>query len=502
MKKYLIITLSIVFLYSCSEDFLMENNPTSLTSESVYTNQQGLELGIVALYSLQRAFYEGSQQDYAITPMRGDDISVSRGAHDMGAALYNQALTPRNGTVGYIWGINYRIIERANSILSGLSKLDDISESAKNQIESETKVFRARSYFILIRYFDNIILKLEPTEGIETEFSPANPEDVYQLIVADLDFAISKLTYQAPAGRFTKGAAQHLRADVALWLKDWGKAEQQAKSIINEGPYGLLDDVNKIFEGMVLNHKESIFVFQFERGVVGGGQYHRFAQYFTPLYNEIVGMRISHDQGGRSWGRTFPNPYLISLYQDNDARLNAFYRRHWTFNNPARLPKGKSLGDTIRTQDVSDAFRQLSPASTKYWDSERDITSAESYKDIIHMRLAETYFIAAEALMRQGKIAEALQYINAIRKRAGVDDLTNLSEDILLEERAKELAFEGHRWFELKRMGKLIERVRMYGGSDQWPQVRENIRDFHVRRPIPQAEIDLMPGYPQNEGYQ
>lgn len=289
---------------------------------------------------------------------------------------------------------------------------------------------------------------------------------------------------------------------MALWLKDWGKAEQLAKSIINDGPYGLLDNVNKIFDGMSLNHKESIFVFQFEQGVVGGGRFHRFAQYFTPLYNQIVGMRISHDQGGRSWGRTFPNPYLMSLYPKDDARLNGFYRRFWTYNNPSRLPPGKSLGDTIQAKDVADPFRQLSPAVTKYWDSERDISSAESYKDIIGIRLAETYFIAAEALMRQGKITEALPYVNAIRKRAGVANLTSLNEDILLEERAKELAFEGHRWFELKRMGKLIERVRKYGGSDEWPQVRENIQSFHIRRPIPQAEIDLMPRYPQNEGYQ
>lgn len=122
--------------------------------------------------------------------MRGDDISVSRAAHDMGSALYDQRMDPTNSTVSYLWQNNYRIIERANSILSGLSKLENISESVRNQIEAETKVFRARSYFILIRYFDNIILKTDPTVGIEKEFIPADLDAIYQLIVADLDFAI------------------------------------------------------------------------------------------------------------------------------------------------------------------------------------------------------------------------------------------------------------------------------------------------------------------------
>src|SRR5699024_10883137 len=125
----------------------------------------------------------------------------------------------------------------------------------------------------------------------------------------------------------------------------------------------------------------------------------------------------------------------------------------------------KSLGDLVTREHAPNPYRHLMPSSRKYWDSVRDITSAQSYKNIIAHRLAETYFIVAEALMRQDREAEALEYINPIRARAGIPNLTALNEDILLEERAKELAFEGHRWYALKRMGLLVERVRLYGGN-------------------------------------
>jgi hypothetical protein len=104
--------------------------------------------------------------------------------------------------------------------------------------------------------------------------------------------------------------------------------------------------------------------------------------------------------------------------------------------------------------------------------------------------------------MRQGgKTTEALFYINKVRKRAGLDDLTQIDENAILDEEARELSFEGHRWYLLKRTGKLIERLKLYGGNAQYPMVKTNIQNYHIRRPIPQSERDLMDNYPQNEGY-
>src|SRR5690606_12321100 len=184
-----------------------------------------------------------------------------------------------------------------------------------------------------------------------------------------------------------------------------------------------------------LNHSEGILVIQFAEGVVGGGVGHSWAQFFTSQYYNVRGVVHDHAQGGRAWARTTPNDYLLGLYEPNDKRMETFYRLYYYFNDPNILPPGKQLGDTVTRNDIADPYPNIMPSCRKYWDSQRDITSAVSFKNIIVHRLAETYFIAAEALMRQERETDALEYINPIRRRAGVGDLTVLNEDILLEAR-------------------------------------------------------------------
>jgi len=124
------------------------------------------------------------------------------------------------------------------------------------------------------------------------------------------------------------------------------------------------------------------------------------------------------------------------------------------------------------------------------------------------MRLADTYLLLAEAQFRQGKIAEATETINVVRRRAawpGKESEMEISPDeftfeFLMEERARELTGEQTRWLDLKRWGNLVERVRLFN-----PQGAPNIQDFHVLRPIPQNQIDRAQGgesaFPQNPGY-
>lgn len=494
----------LLLLCGACQDFLQEESISDITSDLIYSDPEGVRTAVAGLYDLHRGYY--AHQDAGLSTVRGTDINWSRAAHDMGAARYDAGMSPTNSVVGYNWRQFYRIIERANSIIQAAEQVE-LSEAERAQVLAETRCFRAMAYYFLLRWFDNIVLMTEPTTDIANDFSPAPASEVWNLITSDLRFAADNLDYDTEQpGRVTKGLAQHLLADVALWLGDWGLAEEMAGAVIHEGPYSLLEDIRDIFPAhdLELNHEESIFTIQFGEGVVGGGgNGSRWCQYFTTQYYNVNGVQRDHEQGGRAWARTHPNDYLLGLYDEEDTRLGVYYRRYYYFNDSDNLPPGKNLGDTVTRDDIGDPYPNIMPSCTKYWDSQRDITSAWSFKNIIAHRLAETYFIAAEALMRQGREAEALEYINPLRQRAGIPDLTEFNEDILLEERAKELAFEGHRWFALKRMGLLVERVRLYGGNEDgnYTHPRENIRDFHVRRPIPQSELDLMPGYPQNDGY-
>jgi hypothetical protein len=121
------------------------------------------------------------------------------------------------------------------------------------------------------------------------------------------------------------------------------------------------------------------------------------------------------------------------------------------------------------------------------------------------MRLADAYLLRAEARLSQNTAAGAAEDINIIRMRAAVPGQEAASQitaadvnlDFLLDERARELVGEGHRWPDLVRTGKLVERTRLHNSG-----AAPNIQDYHAIRPIPQNQIDrALGGYPQNPGY-
>lgn len=128
-------------------------------------------------------------------------------------------------------------------------------------------------------------------------------------------------------------------------------------------------------------------------------------------------------------------------------------------------------------------------------------------RDFPVVRLAEMYLIASEAAWRQGEAGTAADYMNVLRSRAAIPgkeaemlvDANDINLDFILEERARELIGEKHRWYDLKRTGTLLERVRQYN-LDASP----NIKEMHLVRPIPQTQIDRASNpaeFVQNPGY-
>jgi hypothetical protein len=145
----------------------------------------------------------------------------------------------------------------------------------------------------------------------------------------------------------------------------------------------------------------------------------------------------------------------------------------------------------------------------KFLDPARQtISQQQGRRDAFVIRLAEMYLIAAEADMMLNNTGEALEHINAVRRRAALPgqetamEITadQLTLDFILDERAREFGGEQQRWFDLKRTNKLVERVRAHN-----PDAAPNIQDFHRVRPIPQAQLDVITNptqFGQNEGYQ
>jgi len=150
----------------------------------------------------------------------------------------------------------------------------------------------------------------------------------------------------------------------------------------------------------------------------------------------------------------------------------------------------------------------LAPTLTKYFDTKRTDMNAPSIRPIIVYRLADTYLVAAEAAFMDGRPGDAVGFINAIRRRAAYPtgnpqamevQVSDLSLDFILDERARELCGELTRWQDLIRTGQLLTRVRLHNTDGQ-----KNIQEKHKLRPIPQTQIDATttgPKYPQNPGW-
>lgn len=507
LQKYTIAGLfTLLFIFTSCSDYLDEKAITDLTSDRVYTSVQGLKSGLIGIYHHEKTFYTNHAEGRdAFSIMCGTDVSVYRTSGDNGAAKYDNSMSPNNSVAAFNWTHHYRIVERCNAIINSAEELE-MNEDDYVFIMGQAKAARAHAYFFLFRLFDNIYLTTEPTTTLDRTFMPAPEEEIYALINSDLEDAIEMLDWSTnQPGRYTKAVAMHIKAKVAMFQQDWEEAADLATTLINDGPHSLIPDVNDIFLPDDLDHQEAIYVYHFSFEEPGADRlFHRMPLLFMPRYNEVVGVEWDNNMGGYAWGRMYPNDYLLSLYSEDDARLDAYYQRYFFYNNPDKLPEGVNVGDTVKIENAATAFRQIHPGSKKYWDLSKEAIFTQGVKDIILYRLSETYLMAAEALWRDDHEGEALPYFNEIRRRAlgEAGEVTALTEDLILDENARELALEGHRWYDLKRMGKLVERVRLYGGDESHLEPRQNIKDYHVRRPIPQKEIDLMPGYPQNPGYE
>lgn len=542
--KNLILTTSILlvaFGFNSCADFLKEESLTNYSVDYIYSSQEGLKLATTALYAMDRDYYNDTESSTRVSLDRATDLATTIGGTGNFYGNYNPVyLKPSASQPKWMWQKMYAMIGKCNDIITAGEKLPQ--DSLILQAIAEAKAFRAQSYFLLFRTFDRIWINLEATtpENINTprDYHAATRKEVLDLLYSDLGFAIRNLAEKpTDIGRFSKAAARHLKAKVALWKEDWDEVLQQTDSIERAG-YSLVP-LENVFNAANLNHNEALLVQQFSKNpggylvtsssvnsVIG----HDMASQFIAIYrNEIPGDGSDATCSFRNWGYTYgrclPNPYLLGLYdQIKDKRYQTYYiHKYVNFTKDTIL-----YGDPSKNIKVApdSAFQiqkwnkdtklltwnqQVFPGCVKFGDIYTRATQGEtkSFKDIIVYRLAETYIMAAEAALRKGNQDLAKKYYNKTWQRAGNDEFTGtLRMADIMNEQARELAFEGDRWYFLKRLGKLIDQVSKYNGDDRLPSTivgRVNLpaNPHFLRWPIPESEVINMGAdkFPQNPSY-
>lgn len=528
-KKGLLAIMLFSFMISC-EDHLEEELSTTINQNYLYNTPDGLKSAVIALYNFNRNFYSDGNE--GVTPMimtSRSELTVPRGGAISGFGKYTWAVTPDdNGrySMGFIWKLYYNIANKATAIIVAAEEIEGMDEAERKQVIAQAKFFRANSYFMIYRIFNNIYVTetpITPQNAFDIIEAKSSEEEILSLLRSDLNYAIENLDWTTEEfGRVTKGVAKHVRAKVAMWEEDWVEAKSQSESLINNGTHSLVGSTSQVFDGN-MNNSEQLLVIQFENGLNGGagGSPHRINWSIVAWYKAIPGMVADEAYGGRGIGFLLPNEYLMDHFTEtslggdpNDDRDdNNYFRKFFYYNDEPNIPSGSSLGDLVDVYHPNTApnnsptnaayYRNQHPYCLKYKLEGEDPTISFLYSNVMAYRLAETYLIAAEANMRIN--GSGLSYLNQIRSRAGAGDLTVINQDVILQERARELSFEGQRWFTLKRMGisTMRTQIQNFAGDEFYKgDARTNFQDHYINFPIPQAQLDFLgASYPQNSGY-
>jgi len=537
----------ILLLHSACNNFLEEDPVSLATADSYYSTKDGLQDGLNGCYPYLRNYY-GTEGIFFVTEV-GTDINTNAYGgvkNHPSFNTYDQNLNSTSSFFTSFWDSFYKGINQCNTVVNRAPDVDGLSEEEKAQYAGEARFLRANYYFLLVQMWGDVHFTLEETSGVETEAYRTPVETVYnEGILPDLEYAVAHLpdpvTNSVDFGRPNKATAEALLARVQLTLENWSEAEQYANNVINNYNYSLVP-LDELWDYYNQDNAEIIWSVQYGTDPLVNGQGNQSHNYFVWDYTRNPAMERDMENG-RPYQRCMPTNYYLDMWNpEADARFDASFKTVWIANKTGTI-NGHSVmpGDTaikIVLHPVDDEIQQNAPYwyidyngedvtkqsdklqiggdsrrlwpsfYKKYYDPARiDMNDNNGTRDFVAIRLAEMYLIAAEAAMNQNKNDQAAQMITKLRERAIIPgkeaEMAVTSDDIdldfILEERAKELGGECYRWYDLKRTGTLLERVRLYN-VDAAP----NIQEYHLLRPIPQTQIDRVsnPGdFPQNPGY-
>jgi starch-binding outer membrane protein, SusD/RagB family len=531
---------------SCS-DLLKETVVSSISNDYIATTP-GFVAATNAAYTPLRSFY-ATERGVSMSEYGTDIYSAGADGSYKGFHFYDSQLTSSVDILAQLWDETYKGINTINAVIDRAPSVTGLSEAVKTQRVGEMKYLRAHYYFILVQQFGPLDLRLKETTGPTKAATRAPEQAVYKQIEADLLAAIPVLENKKASsdyGRATKAAAENLLAKVYLTrasskfpeATDYANAASLCNNVINNYGFKLLPDFASIFDQSNQINDEVIFAVQYTSDPLTNGfvdnQGNKLHLYFGMQYDTQAGMKRDVNNG-RPFKRLKPTPYLLNtVFADrvNDTRYKKTFKDTWLSNNPgtyntafdnSKKTVTFKTGDTcifIPGYEMSAADRAkkpyqvlvpsaynfaLFPTLQKFFDPLRpDMTYENGSRDYMVHRLADTYLMLAEAQLKLGKQAEAVAAINMVRVRAaaaGKADLMKVSSvdmNLIIEERARELAGEQTRWMDLKRWNNLIERVKLYNTD-----AAVGIADRHLVRPIPQKQVDLSEngGFPQNAGY-
>ncbi|MGI6313653.1 MAG: RagB/SusD family nutrient uptake outer membrane protein [Candidatus Cryptobacteroides sp.] len=497
IKHILILVSALLFVCGCN-DFLDKVPYDSIGTSSTLSEKDAVSLVNAAYQPLQwPKLY--NMRIWSTDVVAGESVVGAGGGTDgiETVQLSNFTADPSNAAATDIWRSTPGIL-RSNLALSELKKTN-IDEALKLRLMAECHFLRAHYHFILVRFFGDIPLRTEPIfAGDELNIARTPKEKVYQTIIEDCQAAIEGLPYKAQyssteVGRACKEAAECMLAKVYLTLgNNYDKVVDLCQNIENQGY-----DLSKMAyadnwynpETGVLNQNgpESLFEIQYTGDPAACTNWLSDNDNQSQWLNCFMAPRNSNMVGGGGYGWQHVSKEFVSQYEPGDLRkdVTIFYEGCPDFGDIEYDPNWSTTGHNVRKWCVPISLCDK-------------VSNCPA--NIVVYRFADVLLMKAEALNELRKTEEAQIPLNKVRSRAGLPacELTDYSEmkEKIIHERRMELAFEGHRWFDL---------IRIDGGDYAVSFLKSigknNVTKERLLYPVPQVEIDSNPLFVQNPGY-
>jgi len=459
-KRIGLYIVMVVAAASCKKTFLDVMPKGQDLENTYYKDPAQAYAGMVAAYSPLGMQAGGTDNTYvdklgALNSASDECYAGGGSATDMlfWQAWNNYTLSAATGPQAGFWDRNYTGIYRVNLMLQKLPGVPGLSATLLSRYTAECKFLRAYYYFELVRLFKNIILPMEPITGDDIyNQEQVKPEAVYAQVEKDLKEAIPGLPATVPTtenGRATKGAALALLGKAIIYQNNNSRMQEAAGYLeqVNSSPnYHLLTNFPDIFSPDNKFNAESVFEI-YHTGAQNAG-WGNWPNFLGSVYTQMTGPRTYTGPSYWSGGWSF-NPVMASFAtaMKGDPRYNATVANIDSIVNAA--PGRSYIAGYMNTGYFINKFAPLAKYVSATGQAELNFPN-----DYIEIRLADTYLLEAEALVRGGgDAAKAKFYFDQVRARVGLPSVPATLDNIY-NERRFELATEGHRWFDLVRTGK------------------------------------------------
>ncbi|MDD3853785.1 MAG: RagB/SusD family nutrient uptake outer membrane protein [Syntrophomonadaceae bacterium] len=488
MKKIFSIIIYLIVFGGCSESFLDKLPEDTLSPGTFFQTTADIKTGVVAAYQPLQSLFAYNQLPHVLGQMSDD------GTRAFSITVYHTFEKNNTHSNSAFWNNFYKIIVNANNIIAIIDAFEvkPGDETEINALRGEASFMRALAYFYLVRLYGDVPMVSDRFDDPGTAFGMGRTKvnDILtQVVIPDLEFAFANCYKKGDAaisgeeGRATKGAALTILGKVYLTMNNHAKAAETLKKLIVDkaaGNYALLDDFSQIWLPSNKHNAESIF--EVGNSVDAGSPSYYFRNMTTTTGYSI------YDLATPNGSYTITKDCMDTFYANEEwIRYAVSADSAWTPLNGLHQPFPLKLMPPL------EGISKYDQVGTDY--------------NYMITRYADALLMYAEALMVTGQKQEAANYINQVRARVDMAPVSadDLNIDRILHERRMELAFEGHRYFDLVRTGKAIEYLSANLMSNVDYEIRvfrtTPVPEYQLLLPIPVGEIEIDPTLTQNPGY-